>query len=108
MTNFQMESSIRIIEAILDGFGVPKPSEDDVQKQRREMRELTQSGVETSLLLIYRGVPRADLERYAKELRSEPLHGFFHGMRDAFLEVMTVRSRAMAEDLKSSLPARRS
>lgn len=48
------------------------------------------------------------VERCAKELRSEPLHGFFSGMRDAFPEVMTVRSRAMAEDLKSSLPARRS
>ncbi len=47
-------------------------------------------------------------ERCAKEQRSEPLHGFFSGMRDAFPEVMTVRSRAMAEDLKSSLPARRS
>jgi hypothetical protein len=47
-------------------------------------------------------------ERCAKMLRSEPLHGFFNGKRDAFPEVMIVRSRAMAEDLKSSLPARRS
>jgi hypothetical protein len=108
MTNFQLESSLQIIGAILAGFGVPPPSEDDVRKQRSTMREQAQAGVETSLLLVYRGVPRADLDRYAKELRSEPLHGFFNGMRKVFLEVMTVHSRAMAEDLKTFLPARRS
>lgn len=108
ITEFRVEALISVVRAMLSGFQAPEDVTGELEAHRREVHDQMQSAVEISLLLTYRGVPRPDLERYAKELGVEPLRGFYRSVERSYIDVMVTRARAVAEDLKASLPPRKS
>lgn len=107
-SDFAADSTIAVMRGMMNGLGAPPEIVAQVQAHRKDIKAQVQNNVELSMSVMYHGVTRPELQQYAKELSSEPLKGFNVQVQKAFLEIVEERSKAMGQDLKKAIPARKS
>ncbi|HEV7522220.1 MAG TPA: hypothetical protein VGP89_14055 [Candidatus Angelobacter sp.] len=107
-SDFAADSTIAVIRGMMNGLGAPPEIVAQVQAHRKDIKAQVQNNVELSMSVMYHGVTRPELQQYAKELSSEPLKGFNAQVQKVFLEIIEERSKAMGQDLKKAIPARKS
>lgn len=107
-SDFAADSTIAVMRRMMNGLGAPPEVVAQVQAHRKDIKAQIQNNVELSMVVMYHGVTRPELQQYAKELASEPLKGFNTQVQKAFLEIIEERSRAMGQDLKKALPTPKS
>jgi hypothetical protein len=107
-SDFAADSTIAVMRGMMNGLGAPPEIVAQVQAHRKDIKTQVQNNVELSMSVVYHGVTRPELQQYAKELSSEPLKGFYALVQQAFLEIVEERSRAMGQDLKKAMPAKKS
>jgi hypothetical protein len=107
-SDFAADSTIAVMRGMMNGLGAPAEIVAQVQAHRKDIKAQVQNNVELSMSVMYHGVTRPELQQYAKELSSEPLKGFNAQVQKVFLEIVEERSKAMGQDLKKAIPARKS
>jgi hypothetical protein len=107
-SDFAADSTIAVMRGMMNGLGAPPEIVAQVQAHRKDIKAQVQNNVELSMSVIYHGVTRPELQQYAIELSSEPLKGFNAQVQKVFLEIVEERSKAMGQDLKKAIPARKS
>lgn len=107
-SDFATDSTIAVMRGMMNGLGAPPEIVAQVQAHRKDIRTQVQNNVELSMAVIYHGVTRPELQQYAKELSAEPLKGFNGQVKKVFLELMEERSRAIGQDLKKAMAAKKS
>src|SRR6266700_2835871 len=107
-TNFATDSSMAIMRGMMTGMEAPPDAIAQIQEHRNEIKAQMQNTMELSFLVTYHGVTRPELQQYAAEVGSPPLKGLYDQIKKAFLVIMEEHSKALGQDLKKSLPERRS
>ena len=107
-SDFATDSTIAVMRGMMNGLGAPPEIVAQVQAHRRDIKAQVQNNIELSMAVMYHGVTRPELQQYARELSSEPLKGFNGEVKKVFLELMEERSRAIGQDLKKAMAAKKS
>lgn len=107
-SDFATDSTIAVMRGMMNGLGAPPEIVAQVQSHRKDIKTQVQNNVELSMAVIYHGVTRPELQQYAKELSAEPLKGFNGQVKKVFVELMEERSRAIGQDLKKAIAAKKS
>jgi hypothetical protein len=107
-TDFAVNTTLAVMRGMMTGLGAPADIVSQLQSHRKDLKAQLQNTVELSMSVMYHGVTRPELKQYAKELSAEPLKDFYAQVRAAFLEIVEERSRALGQDLKKAIDARKS
>ena len=107
-SDFATDTTLAVMRGMMTGLGAPAEIVAQMQAHRKDLKAQLQNTVELSMSVIYHGVTRPELKQYAKELSSEPLKGFYAQVRASFLEIVEERSKAIGQDLKKAIEARKS
>lgn len=107
ISDFSTDTFLAMMRGIMSGAGAPPEILERLQSQRKALKAEMQNNIELSLSVTYHGVTRPELQQYAKELSSQPLHGFYTQLNQSFVELVEERSRAVGLDLKKAMAVRK-
>jgi len=106
ITGFNVNSVITIVHGITEGAEMNSDWAGGLDQYRRVLTEQMRKPVQIDLLSMYRTASVADLQQYAKELKSEPLKSFYDDVEKALLEVVDKQAQLIGHEMKATLDAR--
>jgi hypothetical protein len=106
-SDFATDTTLAVMRGMMTGMGAPAEIVTQLQGHRNDLKAQMQNNVQLSMSVIYHGVTRPELQQYARDLSAEPLKGFYAQVRKLFLEIVEERSRAVGQDLKKAVAARK-
>jgi hypothetical protein len=107
-SDYATDSIIAVMRGMLTGVGAPAEVVTQIQAHRREIKTQMQNAIELGMSVTYHGVTRPELQQYARELASQPLKGFYNQVNKSLVEILEERSRALGQELKKAMVARKS
>jgi hypothetical protein len=106
-SDFATDTAIAVIHGMMIGIGAPPEIAAQIQAHRQEMKNQMLNTLEISMSVSYHGVTRVELEQYGKEMSAQPVKGFYDHVKKAFIEIAEERSKAVGQDLKVVIDARK-
>jgi hypothetical protein len=106
-SDYATDSIIAVMRGMMTGVGAPPEVVAQLQARRREIKTQMQNAIELGMSVTYHGVTRPELQQYARELASQPLKGFYSQVNRAFVEILEERSRALGQEMKKAMVARK-
>jgi hypothetical protein len=100
--------TLAYLTGMMTGLGAPPEVVDQLRSRRNELKAQMQNNIALSMSVTYHGVPRLDLQQYAKELSAPPLKQFYLQLSHIFVELIQERARAIGQDLKKAVPTSKS
>jgi hypothetical protein len=96
--------TLAYLTGMMTGLGAPPEVVDQLRSRRHELKAQMQNNIALSMSVTYHGVPRLDLQQYAKELSAQPLKIFYGRLSKTFVEITQERAKVIGQSLKKAVP----
>ncbi|HEV7553163.1 MAG TPA: hypothetical protein VGP65_15855, partial [Candidatus Angelobacter sp.] len=96
--------TLAYLTGMMTGLGAPPEVVDQLRSRRHELKAQMQNNIAFSMSVTYHGVPRLDLQQYAKELSAQPLKIFYGRLSKTFVEITQERAKVIGQSLKKAVP----
>ena len=103
LTDFSVDSLMAVTRGMLQGAGAPDDAIKELESHRKELQAQIQGNVLAQILMVYGGVSKADLAKYAAELSSGPLKWYYDAVRQSLVEMLEQRAVSIGRDMKSAV-----
>jgi hypothetical protein len=100
--------TLAYLSGMMTGLGAPPKVVEQLLSRRNELKAQMQNNLALSMSVTYHGVPRADLQQYARELAAPSLKRFYAQLSKTFVEITQERALAIGQGLKKVVPTPKS
>lgn len=103
VSDYSVDSLMAVTRGMLQGAGAPDEAIKELESHRKELQAQIQGNVLAQILMIYSGVSKADLTKYAVELSSGPLKWYYDAVHQSLVEMLEQRAESIGRDMKSAV-----
>jgi hypothetical protein len=100
--------TLAYLSGMMTGLGAPPEVVEQLRSRRNDLKAQMQNNIALSMSVTYHGVTRVDLQQYAREISTSPLHSFYKQLSKSFVEITQERALAIGQDLKKAVPTPKS
>src|SRR3954464_5569520 len=95
--------TLAYLTGMMTGLGALPEVVDQLRSRRNELKAQMQNNIALSMSVTYHGVTRVDLQQYAREISTSPLHSFYKQLSKSFVEITQERALAIGQELKKAV-----